>query len=54
MPVDVWVENHQPVPLVPLRELGLRRGSIVFIGTRVVIRRDWAAVCATSFTAVSA
>ena len=40
MPVDVWVENHQPVSLVPLQELGLRRGSIVFIGTRVVSRRD--------------
>ena len=39
MPIDVWVENHQPVPLAPLRELGLRRGSVVFIGTRVVSRR---------------
>ena len=40
MPVDVWVENHQPVPLAPLNELNLRRGSVVFIGTRVVTRRD--------------
>jgi hypothetical protein len=40
VPVDVWVENHQPVPLAPLRGLDLRRGSVVFIGTRVVSRPD--------------
>jgi hypothetical protein len=39
VPVDVWVENHQPVPLAPLRDLELRSGSVVFIGTRVVSRR---------------
>jgi hypothetical protein len=40
MPADVWVENHQPVPLAPLAELGMRRGSIVFIGKRVVRRPE--------------
>jgi hypothetical protein len=34
------VENHQPVPLVPLKELGLRRGAVVFIGKRVVRRGE--------------
>lgn len=40
MPADIWVENHQPVPLAPLKGLGLRRGSIVFIGKRVVRRPE--------------
>ena len=35
MKVDVWVENHQPVPLVPLAELGLRRGTLLFVKNRV-------------------
>ena len=35
MNVDVWVENHQPVPLAPLRELALRPGTVLYIGKRV-------------------
>ncbi len=35
MTVDVWIENHQPVSLAPLLDLGVRRGDLLYIGRRV-------------------
>lgn len=35
MTIDIWVENHLPVTLVPLVDLPLRRGSLLYLGRRV-------------------
>jgi hypothetical protein len=35
MTIDVWIENHQPVSLTPLLDLGARRGDLLYIGRRV-------------------
>jgi hypothetical protein len=31
---DLWVEDHQPVPLVPLSMLKIEPGDVIYIGTR--------------------
>ena len=35
MKADLWVEGHQPVPLVPLSMLKIEPGDVIYIGTRV-------------------
>ena len=35
MKAQLWVESHQPIPLVPLSMLRIEPGDVIFIGTRV-------------------
>ena len=35
MKAELWVEGHQPVPLVPLSMLKIEPGDVIYIGTRV-------------------
>jgi hypothetical protein len=32
---QLWVESHQPVPLVPLSMLKIEPGDVIYIGTHV-------------------
>jgi hypothetical protein len=32
MKTQLWVESHQPVPLVPLSMLRIERGDVIFVG----------------------
>ena len=35
MKTQLWIESHQPVPLVPLSMLKIEPGDLIYIGLRV-------------------
>lgn len=35
MKAQLWVESHQPVPLVPLSMLKIELGDVIYIGKRI-------------------
>ena len=42
MKAQLWVESHQPVPLVPLSMLKIEPGDVIYIGHRITTEGEQA------------
>ena len=42
MKAQLWVESHQPVPLVPLSMLKIEPGDVIYIGHRMTTEGEQA------------
>ncbi len=42
MKAQLWVESHQPVPLVPLSMLKIEPGDVIYVGKRVTAEGEQA------------